>query len=309
MKLTGIGGGHIDRRGQVSGNYIAAASNPGTMVEDIGGGTLNALRNAARLGVSCSLVSVRGGDGAGEQVAQAVAQSGIADLSATFLDRTTPSYTAFLDRHGDLIAGFADMGLYDLAFPKQLRRSSIRQAIHTHDAVLCDANVPATGLERIGALADDKPVFGIAVSPAKVVRFNNILPRLQLLFMNRNEAAALAGQTGLSLFDTVGALRDKGLKGGVITAGGDPLTVFDDASMFVIEPPAPRKIVDVTGAGDALAGVTIAALLNGEPLTEAIRKGVAASLLAIECAKAVADIDGATLAARLELVPQARTVA
>src|SRR5690606_17317413 len=139
-------------------------------------------RNAAQRGVRCTLISMRGGDAAGEQVSRAAAEAGIADLSAVFLDRTTPSYTALLDRHGDLIAGFADMGLYDLAFPKQLRRSSIRDAINDNDAVLCDANVPQAGLERLASMRSEKPFFAIAVSPAKVVRMKIILHALSFLF-------------------------------------------------------------------------------------------------------------------------------
>ncbi|TIS30162.1 MAG: carbohydrate kinase, partial [Mesorhizobium sp.] len=69
-------------------------------------------------------------------------EAGIADLSAVFLDRTTPSYTALIDSEGELIVGFADMGLYDLAFPKQIRRAKAREAIAEADAILCDANLP-----------------------------------------------------------------------------------------------------------------------------------------------------------------------
>ncbi|TIL61678.1 MAG: carbohydrate kinase, partial [Mesorhizobium sp.] len=42
--ILAVGGAHIDRRGQVSGPYVPAASNPGTMREDVGGGVFNALR-------------------------------------------------------------------------------------------------------------------------------------------------------------------------------------------------------------------------------------------------------------------------
>ena len=72
MKLIGIGGGHIDRRGHIAGDYVPAASNPGKMFEEIGGGALNALRNAVQRGHACTFVSVRGGDSAGEQVGRAI---------------------------------------------------------------------------------------------------------------------------------------------------------------------------------------------------------------------------------------------
>ncbi|MBZ9874756.1 hypothetical protein LB542_28405, partial [Mesorhizobium sp. BR1-1-9] len=59
-RVLAVGGAHIDRRGQVSGAYVPAASNPGTMREDVGGGVFNALRSTVRRGVSGSLLSVRG---------------------------------------------------------------------------------------------------------------------------------------------------------------------------------------------------------------------------------------------------------
>ena len=127
-----------------------------------------------------------------------------------FLDRTTPSYTALIDRDGELIAGFADMALYELAFAKQLRRSKAREVIAAADAILCDANLPAAALERLVALAAGKPVFAIAISPAKAVRLTPVLSRLaHCLFMNRREAVALAGDgadaAGRGLTDGCGA--------------------------------------------------------------------------------------------------------
>ena len=104
-KLFAAGGAHIDRRGRVSGTYVPGASNPGIMREEVGGGVFNALRNAVRRGCAGSLLSLRGGDIAGETVARAVRQAGIDDLSATFLDRATPSYTALVEANGDVVAG------------------------------------------------------------------------------------------------------------------------------------------------------------------------------------------------------------
>jgi len=309
MKLIGIGGGHIDRRGQIAGDYIPAASNPGKMREDIGGGALNALRNAAQRGLACTFVSVRGGDSAGEQVSRAIAEARITDLSATFLDRATPSYTALLDRQGDLIAGFADMGLYDLVFPKQLRRSTISQAIAAQDALLCDANIPEAGLEWLASLAAQKPIFAIAVSPAKVVRLKRILTHLTCLFMNVREARALAGNAGLSVNKAVHALRIAGLRAGVITTGSEALILFDEEGAFSLQPPSPARLVDVTGAGDALAGVTISALLRGSSLSDAAREGVAAASMTLESAQAVTQLDPKAFAARLALVPQAQPMA
>jgi len=307
-KILALGGAHIDRRGQVSGIYVPAASNPGIMREDVGGGVFNALRSVVKRGVAASLLSVRGGDAAAETVASAIAGAGIADLSVVFLDRTTPSYTALIDSEGELIVGFADMGLYDLAFPKQIRRAKVREAIAEADAILCDANLPTAALERLVAQAGDRPVFAIAISPAKVVRLEPLLGNLSLLFTNRREAAALAG-ADMSGRDLVDALRRVGLRAGVVTAGSAPVLGFDGSGIFAVDPPAPRRVADVTGAGDALTGATVAALLRGLPLRAALREGAAAAMLAIESAEAVPSFTTTSFGQALALVPEAREVA
>lgn len=307
--ILGIGGAHIDRRGQVAVDFVPGASNPGSMREEAGGGTFNALRNAVQRSVGGWMMSVRGGDGAGETVARAIAAAGIRDLSVTFLDRSTPSYTALLDRHGDVIAALADMGLYDLAFGKQLRRASVRTAIAAADALLCDANLSAEALARLPPLAAGKPIFAIAISPAKAVRLAKLLPDLACLFLNTREAGALTGLPAAAPgLEMLAQLRRLGLRRAVLSSGGSPVLAFDGAHRLAIAPPAPRKITDVTGAGDALAGAAAAALLRGLPFAEAVREGMAAALLALESADAVNSFGAAEFAAALALVPPAQTV-
>lgn len=308
-KLFAAGGAHIDRRGRVSGSYIPGASNPGIMREEVGGGVFNALRNAVGRGCGGALLSVRGGDMAGEAVARAIGEGGIADLSATFLDRATPSYTAFVEANGDVVAGLADMGLYDLAFAKLLRRRAVRDAIAEADAVLCDANLPEPALERLAGLAGEKPLFAVAISPAKVIRLRPVLSRIACLFMNRREAAVLSGgDVDGGPANMVQALAASGLASGVISAGRERVVGFDADGVFEIEPPSPRRTADSTGAGDALAGATVAARMRGEKLREALREGLAAALLTIETDTVVADHDEAAFAEALGLVPQARDV-
>ncbi|WP_432283848.1 carbohydrate kinase family protein [Aminobacter sp. BA135] len=308
-KILAIGGAHVDRRGRMTAPFVAGASIPGSMSEEVGGGAFNALRGAVRRGATGALMSLRGGDAAGDAVASEIAANGIEDLSAIFLDRATPSYTALLDRDGDVVAALADMSLYELAFAKQLRRAKTREAIAGTDAVLCDANLPEAALAKLGEIAD-KPLFAIAISPAKAVRLAPILGKLSCLYMNRREAAVLADVAADSTPDAFArGLRATGLMRGVVTAGGSSVFAYDAAGLIEITPPAPRWIVDVTGAGDALAGAATVALLRGLPLERALREGIAAAVLAIESASAVPDLAQADFDAALALVPQAREMA
>lgn len=305
-KILAVGGAHIDRRGQMTASFVPGASIPGTMREDVGGGAFNALRTSVQRGAKGAIISMRGGDAAGDTVARAIAGAGIDDLSAVFLDRSTPSYTALLDSEGDVVAALADMQLYEIAFPKQLRRAKLREEIAAADAVLCDANIPAAGLQRLASLAEGKPVFAIAISPAKAVRLAQVLPGLACLYMNRREAAALAGMGADDPAEAIVArLRALGLARGVITRGGQPAVAFDAFHVFSMKPPTPRKVADVTGAGDALAGAMTVALLGGEPFAEALREGMAAATLAVECATSVPEVSKAAFSRALALVPAA----
>lgn len=302
-RLFAAGAAHIDRRGRLAGAYVPAASNPGTMSEEVGGGAFNALRNAVRHGVDGSILSLRGGDVAADAVARAIADVSVEDLSAVFLDRTTPSYTALIDAEGELIAGFADMSLYDIGFPKQVRRSKVRHAVAGADAVLCEANMPATAAEALVNHAGSLPVFAIGISPAKVGRLAGVLARLSCLFMNANEARTLAGlESGANVVEAARVLRGKGLARGVITSGGAPLTAFDAGGIFTIAPSPARFVADVTGAGDAIAGVTVAHLMRDFGFAEALRHGMAAARLTVEASQVVAYYDDEAFEAALALV-------
>lgn len=307
--ILAVGGAHVDRRGRMTADFVAGASIPGRMTEEVGGGTFNAIRNAVQRGASASLMSVRGADSAGEAVARQMAEFGIADLSAVFLDRATPSYTALVDRHGEVLAGLADMALYEMAFPKQLRRSKMREAVADADAIFCDANLPQAALETLAGLAGGKPLFAIAISPAKATRLSGLLTRLTALYMNSREAAALAElPLGTEPAALAAELRHRGLKAGVVTAGGAPVVAFDRDGLFQIRPPAPRRVADATGAGDALAGAATAALLAGTDFRQAVREGMAQAMLTIESPAAVARISDDAFAEALALVPEPELV-
>jgi len=287
--LLGIGGAHMDRIGHIDGPYHAGASNPGRLVATVGGGALNALRTARLAGAGpVALISARGGDHDGAIVADTIEAAGLDDLSAVFLDRRTASYTAILDQSGEQIAGLADMEIYEAALPRQLRRKALRDAIASAEAVLVDANLPVAGLEAAARRATG-PIFAIAISPAKVLRLTTIAGRIDTVFMNRREMKALTGEDrdapGLEGLAALGFTR------AIVTGGAGPVLVLDADARQEVDPPALDAVADVTGAGDALAGATIHAVL-GNPdlaLADAVRFGIAAAQMTLRTEGPVAE--------------------
>ncbi|PLU12991.1 carbohydrate kinase, partial [Sinorhizobium medicae] len=190
-----FGGAHIDRRGRISGSTAPGASNPGTWFEEAGGGGFNAARNLSRLGHCVTMIGPRGGDAAGDIVAAAAEAAGVIDRPFIFLDRKTPSYTAILENDGNLVIALADMDLYALFTPRRLQQRATREIATASELVLMDANLPPETLASLlGSAGTDKRLrAGIAVSPAKVVRYRECLAGLDFLFMNEAEARALTG--------------------------------------------------------------------------------------------------------------------
>lgn len=304
--LLGVGGAHVDRIGRIDGVAQHGVSNPGSMGEWVGGCMANMVRVAASLtDRPIGLIGARGADAGGHLVAEAIDAAGINDHSAVFLDRTTPSYTAILDKDGDVVVALADMALYETGLARHLKRAEPRALMAAANTVVVDANLPETA---IGTVLDatPAPVAAHVVSPAKAPRLLAHANRLALVFMNRREMNVLIGRDTQAPTDT-GALRSLtaiGFDRAVISDGVAPVTMLDNGTVTT-QPVMPTDtIVDVTGAGDALAGAVLA-LWPAMSLVNAVRVGVVAAAKTIGVDGPVApDLNHDDLAKRAAGLPK-----
>jgi sugar/nucleoside kinase (ribokinase family) len=306
-----LGGAHIDRRGRISGETAPAASHPGAWKEEAGGGAFNAARGLARLGYDVTLISPRGGDAEGEAVAVAAEAAGVIDRPITFLDRRTPTYTAILERDGNLVIALADMELYRFFVPRRLQVRQVRDAIDAADFLLTDANLPAETLATLGRVAREhgKPLAGIGISPAKVVRYEGQLESFDYLFMNEAEARALSGESPADFRLWPGIFRRRGLAGGAITRGRQEIIVWSKTEAAILLPPPLEAIGDVTGAGDGFVVGFLHAVFDGGALGDAVCMGAASARLALASEMATAEeLTRDVLMRTLALVPPAEIV-
>lgn len=312
--MTGIlvlGGAHIDRRGRIAGATSLGASNPGSWKQEAGGGAFNAARGLARLGHTVTLISPRGGDAEGEAVAAAAVAAGVTDQPFTFLDRRTPTYTAILEHDGNLVVALADMELYRLFSPKRLAVHAVRDAIDTADMLLTDANLPEPTLAELGTIAraHGKPLAGIGISPAKVVRYQRLLADFDFIFMNEAEACALSGEDPGSYQLWPRIFRQAGLRGGAITRGRQDVIAWKGEESARLLPPELTAIGDVTGAGDGFAAGFLHAICEGQALSAALALGVASARLALASEMATAEnLTRELLMDTLSLVSEAEIV-
>ncbi|MEM8541189.1 MAG: carbohydrate kinase family protein [Pseudomonadota bacterium] len=282
LDLLAIGGAHIDRAAQLLEPHIAGASNPAHLDEMVGGGAFNAARNAKMLNAgSIGIMSIRGGDGAGQTVEDAIDKAGLADLSGTFMDRSTPTYTSILDVSGELITAIADMALYETGFDRQVKRLEGRNEIAAAKHILIDANLPSTAIESVIKAATG-PAFAMCISPAKAKRLLPFIDQFYAVFLNRRELASLTEDAAVE--EQIASLAKIGTQRAVITNGAEEVLVLENDETIALGVPSVERVVDVTGAGDALTGATIASMMSFPNLSlrDCVTYGIAAAQMTLQ---------------------------
>ena len=134
------------------------------------------------------------------------------------------------------------------------------------------------------------PLFADPVSTAKAVKLKPVLGKLHTLKPNRIEAELLSGVSitdDASLRKAADVLLDTGLHRVFISLGADGVFAADRAGHQVQLPPLPGTMVNTTGCGDAFMAAITWAYLQGTDLTDAVRAGLAASVIAMESAETI----------------------
>jgi pseudouridine kinase len=257
------------------------------MATGFGGVARNVAESLARLGAHVRMVSRLGRDSAGEAVANHLSDLGIgiSDI-ARIENATTASYTAFLDEAGSLVLALADMAIYDGFTADQLAETD---GLGDCDAWFVDANLPSAALEALFARPSPGLIAVDCVSVAKVGRLEPWLGHIDVLFANGDELAALTGHPVRAPLDVATAahvLRDMGATSIIIARGAEgcfALNSEHEAFFAALS----AKVVDVTGAGDALVAGTLYGLTDGRTLDDAVRLGIACATLTVESEKTV----------------------
>lgn len=275
-----IGGLNIDRKLRLLAHSLAGSSNPCEAHETPGGVVRNVAENLARLGLPVALVAAVGDDAGGRMLLEQAATAGIDTRAVIRLRRhVTDSYTAVLAPDGSLALGLAAMPLVERLNPWALAAS---QALRASAALLvADGNLPpdAWPLLLAEARASGTPLVGVAVSEAKMERLPHDLGGLHLLVLNAGELGTVAVDPG----EAFAALHARGV-GCVLVSRGEAGLTLSTAGRPPRHWPAPQvRVVDVTGAGDALsAGVCASLLTAPDDFDAAARLGLALAALTLQ---------------------------
>jgi pseudouridine kinase len=268
-----------------------------------GGVARNIAENLARLGVPIVFAGIMGDD---PQARLLIDLSRAASLNVRALTRSAPALddlvrlklpavlptatlNVVLGPDGRQIAGAFSGDILDALQPSDLEQ--LQELIADAPAIICDGGLPADVLLRLRELLpEDAFLYCNPGSVALAPRLVPLLDRLDLITCNHLEAQTLT-QTKVDspakLISSAMILVKQGVRRAVVTFGARGLA-YADEERSLYQPARPARLVDATGAGDALAAAMIEALLRDEPIGACLQRGLAAAALTCEAEDTVA---------------------
>ncbi len=277
-----IGGCHLDVVARPAGRYETGTSCPGRVEMLPGGVARNIAVLLSSAGLSTSLVSAVGDDATGARLEASIRAAGVHPGLFVVAGERTGAYVAVHDQDGELISAVSDLALYDRIDASSL---SPLDEVETARLVFADANLQEAALSALAARAGARLVLD-AISRAKAPRLRSCLTSGALVFANLPSASALVDDELATPVRAAGALAALGARRAVVTGGRLPVAVLDEGRITAMDVP-PVPVADVTGAGDALAAGTIAALARNWPLAEAVGLGIRSAAAAVGVAGAL----------------------
>lgn len=301
--LLAIGSAALDIKARLTRTPLPSTDVPGQITLKAGGVARNIAENLARLGVPTVFAGIMGDDPPARLL---IELSRAANLEVHPLTRSAPApadvyrlklpailptatLNVMLGPDGRQIAGAFSGDLLDALQPGDL--DQLQPIMAAAPAIICDGGLPADVLVYLRErLSEEVFFYANAGSVALAPRLIPLLDRMDLITCNHLEVQALTQvkvDSPAKLISSALILVKQGVRRAVVTFGARGLAYADEARSLY-QPARPARLVDATGAGDALAAALIEALLRDEPIGVCLSRGLAAAALTCEAEDTVA---------------------
>jgi pseudouridine kinase len=279
-----IGGANVDVIATSAGPLMPRTSNPGRIRISAGGAGRNIAENLARLGVATKLLAAVDAHPLADIAVQQAAGAGVDVSGVVRVQGHGSCYAAFV-AEGMVEWAVSDMGACEALPPGHLDAESAD--LQGAEMVVVDANLSPATIDRAAAFTG-AGLCVVPVSAAKAGRIRRILRRASLIVLSADEAEALSGMRVGSPDDALraaAALRPGPGATIVVTMSGRGLGWVHEGRFWVEA--LHGRVVDPSGAGDAVAAVAIYAQLAGLDARRAAELAAAAGAMTIS-------VEGAT---------------
>jgi len=281
-----IGAAGVDVIAHLDEGFKPGSSNPAKVRTSYGGVARNVAENLARLGQEVTLLTVTGEDQNGSQVLAYTQEAGV-DVSQSIRTDIYPTgfYMGVVNKKGQTELAVDDMRIMTCLTPEELEKRA--KLFKPASLVFLDANLPEDTLKAAIGLARKNKV-PLCADPASSFVALKLLPHLPGFFLitpNSAEAGILTGgefdsKDRKAAMKVARHLVNLGVEIALITLAEFGVCYATSETSGQI-PAIKTRVVDPTGAGDALTAAVMFALLNDMDIDEAVRLGVSAASLAL----------------------------
>ncbi|MBQ1872104.1 MAG: winged helix-turn-helix transcriptional regulator [Lachnospiraceae bacterium] len=282
--ITIFGAVNMDIGGTPDKKLVKEDSNPGRVRTSLGGVGRNIAHNLSLLGNSVKLVTAFGDDDYAKQIINSCTNLKI-DIHDSLMSKEdmTSTYLYITREDGDMELAVNDMSIYNKMTPSFI--SSKSNLLENSAIIVVDANLPE---ETIAEIVEntEAPVFAEPVSAAKAVKFKKLLKYIHTITPNTIEAEVLTGmkinpEDKKTLRAAAEKLMAEGVKQVIITLGSKGV-YYKSADCEGIMAPLKAKLVNTTGAGDALFAGLVTGFCKDLPLDASVKLGMAAAAITLE---------------------------
>ncbi|MGO1511230.1 MAG: carbohydrate kinase family protein [Actinomycetaceae bacterium] len=240
--------------------------------------------NLARLGVPIATTGVVGEDALGQFVRDQMAREGV-DVSGLRSDAGAPTSASMLNiRRDGSRPALHVVGANGRLAAQDLTDDILDGIEHVHlgGVGLMPGIDGAPSVEFLTRVKERGITVTVDLLPtdggeSDHAALDPILPLVDYILPSDDDSLLLTGADGFA--DAARWFLDRGVGTAIITLGAEGVSISTPDSIDVRMPTAPVDVVDTTGCGDAFAAGLIRGLLDGEPVEEAARLGMACGSL------------------------------
>lgn len=290
--ITVIGGANIDIKGKPKNVIQWETSNPGVIRISHGGVGRNIAHYLGLLNIPVIFLSAVGDDDEGREILEKLRNVQV-ETQEVIQSKKDPTgkYIAILNEKGEMQIAVSDTQIMKRITPRYLIAKA--GIIKKNRLVVIDTNLTTQAIHAVAQLCHREKI-SLIVDPVSMVKSRKllgILNRIDYLTPNNNELSALTGIVIKNSFDqkkAVNQLMTKGVKNVILTNRSKGVSVFTSANPDgEILKVKKRKIVDSTGAGDALVSGMSYGLYYHYDLFKSVEIGLILSGLAVTSPESV----------------------
>lgn len=279
-----IGAAVLDMVGMMIDAPLSGTVNPANIRATFGGVGRNVAENLARLGQPVQLITAVGQDHLGGELLAHTAACGVS-VESCLRSRSHPTaaYMMVIDSEGARYLTLEDTAVLADLTPDFLTQQ--KDLMAESAMIFIDANLQLPALEQVLRFAGQASV-PVCMDATSVLLAERLLPHLHQIHMltaNTNEASLLC-QNNPRVVDQSTALSaarslvNRGVELAVVTLAEFGVVYATTETSGHI-PAVVTRVIDPTGAGDALTATIIFGLMNDIPIDESVRLGVTAASL------------------------------